>query len=370
MSVTKCVNFNIPFNKQLLYLYGKYTATELSTFINSKEFVNWYGSNNYPMIINHNIFNSKGEKLDIRSKIIYTKTIYDTRLNNILNDNYDSFDLDLKKYLNPIFSNYSSLKKSIINGKYIDKKIGAFNNLFNSNVKKLNLGLVNTSMDSQTIVNTLLTDYLNRIKNKFNKTLSEKNILNNVEDINKFFGLKNIKYNISGNISENDSYFEIIQKLKYYVPDNYISYLNNNVLIDNVYFVNNIDKSAVKINNDLYINKKLANFDNLSFVKDLLKILVLDNFNISEETLKVINTYLPQQEKIIYNDYLSNTLLLKSGIFENEDFVQSLKDNALYDIVDPSNELDDLIIADKVSLEEEIDIDSQIIKNKKEQCLY
>ncbi|HMT01739.1 MAG TPA: hypothetical protein PKD00_00275 [Burkholderiales bacterium] len=369
MLAAKCVNFNIPFNKQLLYLYGKNTATELSSFINSKEFINWYGSNSYPMIINHAVFNSKGEKLDLRSKIIYTKTIYENRLNNIINDNYDSFDLDLKKYLNPEFSNYSSLKKGIINGKYINKKIGAFNKLFNSNVKKLDLSLVNTSMDSQTIVNILLSDYLDKIKNKYNKTLTEKNILNNVEDINKFFGLKDIKFEISGNILENDSYFEILQKIKSFIPESYVNYLKNNTNIDNVYYVNNIDKSVIKVNNDLYINKNIANFENLSFIKDFLKILVLDNFNISDESLAAINTYLPQFDKTKFKAYLTNKDLLKSGIFENDEFVQSLRDNSLYDIIDPDNYINELLITDKTFPDKEIYIDFQIIQNKKEQCL-
>lgn len=312
-----CVNYSLPHYKSILDNYGEDVGKELISYINSKLFVEWYGSDEFPKIYNDYVINSKNDKKHVSEMLQFTK---------------------------PLFQSSS-----------VSKKISANNVL---------------SRDE-------INNKLNEIKSKpeSNLTEDERNLLSGKTNINKFFKLTDNIYKPDNIFDEKDSLFEVLYKLELYGHAKYkplITFIKDNIRNYNIKFgvIDNIEEYyeyLTEIGSDFYafydpefneikLNKYLLEKDNKTIKYDneeindyimhelvhaftLFRFESDDNFN--EEVDNILNhikNNLTREELELFDEQLSNAEEMIAWSFHDINFQKVLlkipslhKNETIYD---------------------------------------
>lgn len=312
-----CVNYSLPHYKSILDNYGEDVGKELISYINSKLFVEWYGSDEFPKIYNDYVINSKNDKKHVSEMLQFTK---------------------------PLFQSSS-----------VSKKISANNVL---------------SRDE-------ISDKLNEIKSKpeSNLTEDERNLLSGKTNINKFFKLTDNIYKPDNIFDEKDSLFEVLYKLELYGHTKYkplITFIKDNIRNYNIKFgvIDNIEEYYEYLTeigldfyafydpefNEIKLNKYLLEKDNKTIKYDneeindyimhelvhaftLFRFESDDNFN--EEVDNILNhikNNLTREELELFDEQLSNAEEMIAWSFHDINFQKVLlkipslhKNETIYD---------------------------------------
>lgn len=329
-----CINFNLPEYKRLETLYGELSSIEIINYLSSNEFIDWYGYNMFPIITNHIVINNKGNIIDLRDKIEHTKYFY-------------------TKHLNDIKNNLSDVEyNNIVSGK-ISKK----------NDKLSSLLLTDNVNDDD--INSLISDYLLKIHRKTFKTDTEKQILNgNQDEINRYFNL-NGSFKYDNYINNDDNIVTIKHKLNNVFHNEYKTVLNNNTPnVKNISILDNLTYDSFYYDNTLYINSKNNDLNNLTFAKNLVKAIIYNSINISDDLFNhvknnIVDTF----------DVMNNKEQFKEALFFNENFNRILKENNLLSYINSQLNTGGLFSYNKKEDKVNIYTDIFITQQKLEQCL-
>ena len=341
-----CINFNLPEYKRLKTLYGELSSIEIINYLSSNEFINWYGYDMFPIITNHTIINNKGNIIDLRGKIRHTSYFYNKHINDSKN--------------NLLETDYNNL----ISGKILSKKEHLLSSIFKKNVNVLPNVYINNDMNTQEIINYVISEYLNKINNKTFKSADEIALINGDIDINRYFGLDNVTYKYDNKINNLDNIVTIKQKLNNIFNNEYKKLLDKYSLnIKGITFLDSLGYDSFTYEKTLYINSNKNDLNNLSFAKNLVKSIIYDNIEISDELYNYVNNNI-----IDSLDVMTNKESFKEALFFNDSFNKILKESDLHTHINSQLNTGSLFSIHKKNDNLNIYTDSFITQQKLEQC--